>query len=545
MGLSLYSLGAILFWPVAKFSVGTTNPQGIFGGFVVCTAGIAAVLPLSRSLPTPTSRSCPSHVANFLPTPVLAVVQRCRFVLGPPHRLQGTSSPTANSDNLTNVQWVYLAVSGMGLVIAAAFFFTKLPDVSEADCRPRSRRSLRLLAPTRLPPPSLSASSIESSPDSSLSSSTSAPGHHRYLFLNYSEQNANIGDSQGSQLLSYGLITFTVARFIGTALLSVVAAPLLLAIFAAACVPSRPRHRLGARHARCHLPDRHHGLRVDHVPRHLRHRHFRCWSTHSPCCRSPRHGCFRRCRLPPDPGCHRRRLLHPTSYYLVVPCFVYICGWALWVWNKEGRRLGVPKEAIIDHESNALPPPTLASPTLPVRQGLARAPAGREDREVLDHSSPSALRCGMALGWVCRYIHSLVYNGLSYDKGLSASMQSLGCLLRAIAPARPMVCVSQITRRVEALYARTVHGAPETKSRSAHSLSATCLRLAYRCAPYVEAVTPLLISGSPVCPSHGTSAIAVGKRTFLRRPGLCLAKIKVHAGVTGRPLLFSQFARHE
>ena len=31
-GLALYSLGAILFWPVAKFSIGTTNPQAIFAG---------------------------------------------------------------------------------------------------------------------------------------------------------------------------------------------------------------------------------------------------------------------------------------------------------------------------------------------------------------------------------------------------------------------------------------------------------------------------------------------------------------------------------
>lgn len=41
MGLTLYSLGAVLFWPVAKASLTSTNKGGIFGGFVVCTAVVA------------------------------------------------------------------------------------------------------------------------------------------------------------------------------------------------------------------------------------------------------------------------------------------------------------------------------------------------------------------------------------------------------------------------------------------------------------------------------------------------------------------------
>jgi FHS family L-fucose permease-like MFS transporter len=38
-----------------------------------------------------------------------------------------------NSDNLTNVQFVYMAVAGLGVALAIVFFFTKLPEVSEAD----------------------------------------------------------------------------------------------------------------------------------------------------------------------------------------------------------------------------------------------------------------------------------------------------------------------------------------------------------------------------------------------------------------------------
>lgn len=41
MGLTLYSLGAVLFWPVAKASLTSKNHGAIFGGFVACTATIA------------------------------------------------------------------------------------------------------------------------------------------------------------------------------------------------------------------------------------------------------------------------------------------------------------------------------------------------------------------------------------------------------------------------------------------------------------------------------------------------------------------------
>lgn len=38
-----------------------------------------------------------------------------------------------NASNLTNVQFVYMAVSGLGIVMALAFAFTRLPEVSEED----------------------------------------------------------------------------------------------------------------------------------------------------------------------------------------------------------------------------------------------------------------------------------------------------------------------------------------------------------------------------------------------------------------------------
>ena len=43
MGLCLYSLGAIMFWPTAHFST-YENRKAVFGGFLVCTLVIACGL---------------------------------------------------------------------------------------------------------------------------------------------------------------------------------------------------------------------------------------------------------------------------------------------------------------------------------------------------------------------------------------------------------------------------------------------------------------------------------------------------------------------
>lgn len=54
------------------------------------------------------------------------------------------------------------------------------------------------------------------------------------FFLNLAAE-ADFTDAQGSKLLSYGLILFTVGRFFGTALLSVISAPFLLGVYAIIC----------------------------------------------------------------------------------------------------------------------------------------------------------------------------------------------------------------------------------------------------------------------------------------------------------------------
>ena len=133
MGLSLYSLGAIFFWPVAHFS-SANNKLSSFGGFLVCTLVIAcglatletsansyAVVIGDPATASPRLQFCQSWngVASF----VGPLIASKAFFSG------------ANNDNLTNVQYVYLAVACAGVAVGVVFFFAKLPEIEETAVR--------------------------------------------------------------------------------------------------------------------------------------------------------------------------------------------------------------------------------------------------------------------------------------------------------------------------------------------------------------------------------------------------------------------------
>ena len=126
-----------------------------------------------------------------------------------------------------------MAVAILGVIVAVAYFFTKLPEPEELDSsRPEATE---ILTP---------AGDVESKKATYIRIFAAFVTQFMYVgaqvtigafFLNYAHENGGYSDSKGSQMLSYGLIVFTVGRFIGTALLAFISAPLLLAIYSLAC----------------------------------------------------------------------------------------------------------------------------------------------------------------------------------------------------------------------------------------------------------------------------------------------------------------------
>lgn len=230
MGLAFYSVGAVAFWPTAHFA-SAKKASASFGGFCICTLVIAC------GLATLETAANSYAVVIGSPATASARLQFCQSwngvasFVGPLIASKYFFSG-ANANNLTNVQYVYLAVSCAGVAIACLFAFSKLPEVPETE---------------------RANSILEESLDSNGDDVAQGPIYKQYnmifafiaqfcyvgaqvtigsFFINYATENANFSSAQASNMLSYALITFTVGRFIATALATVFESNFLLTVYA-------------------------------------------------------------------------------------------------------------------------------------------------------------------------------------------------------------------------------------------------------------------------------------------------------------------------
>ena len=238
MGLTLYSLGAVFFWPVAHFS-SPENSTASFGGFLACTLVIACGLA--------TLETSANSYAVVIGDPAWAStrLQFCQSwngiasFVGPLIASKFFFSGK-HAEDLTTVQYVYLAVACLGVAVAVLFLCTKLPEVKESSGIQR-RGSV------------IDESTVEMAVDASGQVIGAGPLYKQYnmifgfiaqfcyvgaqvasaaLFVNYATENGGVTDAEGSQMLSYALITFTVGRFVATGLSSIFESNFLLVAYA-------------------------------------------------------------------------------------------------------------------------------------------------------------------------------------------------------------------------------------------------------------------------------------------------------------------------
>jgi FHS family L-fucose permease-like MFS transporter len=232
MGLSLYSLGAIFFWPTAHFS-SYSHRLASFGGFCACTLVIAC------GLATLETAANSYAVVIGDPASASARLQFCQSWNGVASFIGPLIASKffftgKNAHNLVNVQFVYLAVACAGVAIAILFLVAKLPEVSEEMLN--------------------SSTAVENfATDEFGNEIGQGPLYKQYnmifgfvaqfcyvgaqvtvasFFINYATENATFSSAQASNMLSYALITFTVGRFIATALATVFQADFLLMLYA-------------------------------------------------------------------------------------------------------------------------------------------------------------------------------------------------------------------------------------------------------------------------------------------------------------------------
>lgn len=225
LGLTLYSLGAIFFWPSAKFEK--------YGGFVGSTFVIGCGL------------SCLEVAANSYIT-VLGSPRYAAMRLNTSQGFQGLASFAGpliastyffkgkNAYTLDTVQWVYLAVSGLGVVLNVLFFYCDLPEITEealtrelaatggeeaADVGPffkQYRCIFGFVAQTCYVGAQVGVASFT---------------------VNYLvDQGVGITHSRASLMFAFCQLTFTGGRFFGAALLRFLDTAFLLSVYGVACV---------------------------------------------------------------------------------------------------------------------------------------------------------------------------------------------------------------------------------------------------------------------------------------------------------------------
>ncbi|KAI6046063.1 major facilitator superfamily domain-containing protein [Pisolithus marmoratus] len=217
IGLGLYSLGAVFFWPSAKFEK--------YGGFVGSTFVIGCGLA--------TLEVAANSYISVLGSPEYAAA-RLNFSQG----FQGVASFSgpliaarwfftgANATSLGTVQWVYLAVAGLGVFLNVLFFFAELPEITSATHTEdisgqhesfwkQYRCLFGWVAQTAYVGAQVGVASFA---------------------VNYLEdQGVGISASRASDLFSFCQITFTVGRFVGVLLLNFIDPAFLLACYGCFC----------------------------------------------------------------------------------------------------------------------------------------------------------------------------------------------------------------------------------------------------------------------------------------------------------------------
>jgi MFS transporter, FHS family, L-fucose permease len=231
MGLTLYSLGAVFFWPTAHFTT-PDNRLAAYGGFLVCTLVIACGLS--------TLETSANSYAVIIGDPASASIrlQFCQSwngvasFVGPLIASKFFFSGS-NANNLTNVQYVYLAVACLGVAVAFLFIITKLPEVSEATLAENS--AIEVLAIDEFGNP------IGQGPIWKQYNMFFAFGaQFAYVgaqvtigafFINYVVENGGYDKPTASNFLSYALIIFTVGRFVAVTIAFVLAPSFIMCVY--------------------------------------------------------------------------------------------------------------------------------------------------------------------------------------------------------------------------------------------------------------------------------------------------------------------------
>ncbi|KAH8153025.1 uncharacterized protein LAJ45_02612 [Morchella importuna] len=124
LGLTLYGVGALLFWPAAL--------KRSFGGFCGATFIIGSGLGTLESAANPYLAVCGPPKYSEMRLNLAQAVQAVGTVVGPVLASQ-VFFKNVNESSLESVQWVYLGIAIFVFVLAGVFYISTIPEITDAD----------------------------------------------------------------------------------------------------------------------------------------------------------------------------------------------------------------------------------------------------------------------------------------------------------------------------------------------------------------------------------------------------------------------------
>ena len=213
IGLALYALGAFLFFPSAIMES--------FFFFLLSLLVLASGLTFLETAANPYITILGDQKTSAFRLNLSQSFNGVGSFIGPIIGAQFFFSNDSDSQNLDSVQYVYLIMGFIVLFIAGLFSMTVLPEIK--DGASRSEASLKKL---------FSRSHFKWAVVAQFFCVAAQVGGAA-LFINYcTETGSGMSNENASYLLSAGLLLFTIGRFTGTALMSVIAPNKVLAIYA-------------------------------------------------------------------------------------------------------------------------------------------------------------------------------------------------------------------------------------------------------------------------------------------------------------------------
>ena len=219
LGLCIYGVGALMFWPSAVYSS--------FGGFCGSLFIVGSGLSTLETSANPFIATCgPPRLSEFR-LELSQSFQAVGSVIAPLLASRVFFKDT-NSTDLSHVQWTYVGIAAFVFLLAVVFFFSPLPEVTDADMALQAEQCSDLTGYEERP---LSKQYKLFFGVAAQFCYVGAQVAVASQFIRYSEESAGLTEAQASDRYAIGQSLFAIGRFAAAGMFMFVKPRLVLLVF--------------------------------------------------------------------------------------------------------------------------------------------------------------------------------------------------------------------------------------------------------------------------------------------------------------------------